>query len=210
MTAPKVIDIQRLKTGAMTLNIDFDPRMTEDQLERAIVKHLKQDDSYGDYACPACERPITDIVPICPFCTVELVPLPEYQDEDFAVIEILDDNRLGEVAIEALSVKDQMVKRHDELEPIITRKSKRTTILKEAEKLNSERDRQRLLALLPINKEDISSMSRNLLMTLAAVLGVKEYNNKERFRLTKEELGKICYHTQVEKGFIPSDYTKND
>lgn len=207
MSNPKALDIQRLRTGATMLSIDFDPRMSESQIEKAITKHLKEDPSYGDYACPACERKITDIVPICPYCTVELMPVREYAEDDLVVLDVVDDNDLGEIVVESLAVKDAITKKESDLEPIVTKKTKKNSILKEAEQLDQKRDRQRLLSMLPMDLETMSSMTRQNLILLASIFEIDEYKGKPRIRLTKEDLIEICYQTQQDKGFIP---TEND
>lgn len=205
MSNPKALDIQRLRTGATMLSIDFDPRMSESQIEKAITKHLKEDPSYGDYACPACERKITDIVPICPYCTVELLPTREYIEDDMAVLDVVDDNNLGEIVVESLAVKDVITKSDKDLEPIVTKKTKKDSILKEADKLDQKRDRQRLLNMLPIDLETMQNMTRQNLILLASIFEIDKYKDKPRIRLTKEDLVEVCYQTQKDKGFIPTE-----
>lgn len=205
MSNPKALDIQRLRTGATMLSIDFDPRMSESQIEKAITKHLKEDPSYGDYACPACERKITDIVPICPYCTVELLPTREYIEDDMTVLDVVDDNNLGEIVVESLAVKDVITKSDKDLEPIVTKKTKKDSILKEADKLDQKRDRQRLLNMLPIDLETMQNMTRQNLILLASIFEIDKYKDKPRIRLTKEDLVEVCYQTQKDKGFIPTE-----
>lgn len=205
MSNPKLLDIQRLRTGATILNIDFDPRMDESKIEKAITKHLKEDESYGDYACPSCERKITDIVPICPYCTVELLPTREYIEDDMTVLDVVDDNNLGEIVVESLAVKDVITKSDKDLEPIVTKKTKKDSILKEADKLDQKRDRQRLLNMLPIDLETMQNMTRQNLILLASIFEIDKYKGKPRIRLTKEDLVEVCYQTQKDKGFIPTE-----
>lgn len=204
MSSPK-IDIQRLRTGAAILNIDFDPRMDEGKLERAITKHLKEDPSYGDYACPECERKITDIVPVCPYCTVELSPVQDFMDDDLTVLDVVDDDNLGEIVVESLAVKDAITKKDSDLEPIITRKTSKNATLKEAKKLDQKRDRQRLLSMLPMTVSKMQEMTRQNLILLASILEINEHKGKKRIKLSREELVEVCYQTQIDKGFIPME-----
>lgn len=194
----KPITIEQLKGGATILGISFDPRATPTQLEYAISKHLKEDESYGKYACPACERKITDIVPVCPFCTVQLAPLPQYQDPDYATIGTIEDEAFGEIEIQSLAVKDAQSIRPEDLEPIVTKKVSNKKTKQKIMDVEREQDAIKILGMLPIKRSALEQIKREKLLRIAAVLEVQD---RSFFHLKTPDLIDLLLLTQTQRGF---------
>lgn len=193
----KPVTIEQLKAGATVLGISFDPRATVTQLEYAITKHLKEDDTYGEYGCPSCERKITDIVPICPYCTVQLAPLPQYEDPDFATIETIEDENFGEIEIQSLAVHDAQATRPEDIEAVVTKRINNKKTKQKIVAAEREQDAIKILSMLPIKRSALEQIKREKLLRIAAVIEAQ----KGFFQLKTPELIDLILHTQAKRGF---------